>query len=164
MTSPWIGNWYERIKQRARGRGFATVTAFADTQPTASLLELADELGKDDVAAAQLEKVLLHEAEEAGTIERCARSLLVRMIHEELPEGWHKEWNDDTRFRRAGVFSRWVVDMGSRYEPIGDHICDVLEAAPIPEGWLPGGPDDPILVDIFQKHWHEPERAEPPGG
>jgi hypothetical protein len=167
MTSAWIGNWYERIKRRVRERGFATATEFADTQPTASLLDLADQLGKDDVAAAQLEKVLLHEAEEMGAMELCARSLLARRIHEELPEGWPTEWNRDATMRRASACGAWAAALGNRYEASYYRITDALKAAAldttvIPPGWLPFGPDDPILVEIFRKHWREPEQEEPP--
>jgi hypothetical protein len=164
MTSAWIGNWYERIKQRVRERGFATATEFADTQPTASLLDLADQLGKDDVAAAQLEKVLLHEAGEADAMEQCAKSLLVRRFHEKLPEGWQQEWDDSplgSNFRRAGVYGSWCAALPDRYEQIGDAIWDAICAASIPEGWLPASPDDPVLVEIFQKHWRRPEPEKP---
>src|SRR5690606_28744637 len=118
MRTAWHGDWYERVKQRVKQRGIDTATAFADTQPTTSLLDLADELGKDDVAASQLEKVLIDEAEETGTIERCARSLLVRELHEELPEGWHTEWDDSpmgSAFRRAHACSSWITPLPDRY-------------------------------------------------
>jgi hypothetical protein len=158
ITRAWRGDWYERLKERVRARGFETVTAYADAQPTVSLLALAKQLTQErDIAALQIELVLLDEADSAGMVERCARDLLVRNLHEELPEGWHTQWNDDTQYRRAGVFSSWYATLGSRYEPAVDSIFAAFVAAPIPEGWLPDGPDDPILVEIFQKHWREPE-------
>jgi hypothetical protein len=165
-TSAWIGNWYERIKGRARERGFATVTEFAATQPTASLLVLADQLSKgNDVAAAQLEKVLLHEAEEADAMEHCAKNLLVRRLHEKLPEGWPAEWNRDATIRRASAYGAWAAALGERYQPSYRAIGDTLKAAAvdttlIPSGWLPEGPDDPILVAIFQQHWREHEQED----
>jgi hypothetical protein len=160
----WRGHWYERIIERIYERGFETAAQFADSQPMASLVTLARQLGKNkDVAGAQLEKVLLHEAEVAGTMERCARSLLVRKIHEELPEGWHTDWDEDSRYRRAGAFSSWFAGLGSSSEPAVDRIYGALEGAPLPEGWLPAGPDDPILVEIFQKYWDEPKQEDSPG-
>ncbi len=36
--------------ERARQRGYKSLTAFAEARPTASLAELAEELGRDDVA------------------------------------------------------------------------------------------------------------------
>src|SRR5690606_12793156 len=111
MRRAWHGDWYERVKQRVKERGFDTATAFADSQPRASLLDLADELGKDDVAASQLEKVLIDEAEESGTIERCARSLLVRRLHAKLAEGWHAEWDDPSWSRAASAYGAWAGAM-----------------------------------------------------
>ena len=159
MTKAWHGDWVERVMQRVRDRGFETATAFADEYPTTSLLALADELGKVDVAATQLERVLLHEAEEAGMTERCARGLLVRSLHEELPEGWHSDWDDVSssgpRFRRAGAYSEWCGALPDRYERSYRGVWDALVALPIPEGWLPADRDDAFILEAF-KHWETP--------
>ena len=159
MTKAWQGDWHERIMQRVHNRGFETVTAFTDTSPTTSLMTLADDLGKDDVAAVQVQRMLVFEAEETGTIERCARSLLVRRLHEELPEGWHAEWDDVSssgpRFRRAGAYGSWCAAFPDCYERSYRGVWDALVALPIPEGWLPANRDDPILLEAF-KHWAMP--------
>ena len=155
MMKAWQGDWYERIIQRVRDRGFETVTAFGDAWPTTSLMSMADELGKDDVAAAQLERMLVLEAEETGNIRQCARSLLLRRLHEELPEGWHAQWDDDSLFRRASAFSGWTSGLGERYKPGVYHVWDALIALPIPEGWLPADRDDAFILEAF-KHWETP--------
>jgi len=120
------------------------------------LLVLADELGKDDVAASQLEKILIDEAEDSGTIARCAKSLLVRELHEELPEGWRTEWDEATWFQVSKAYGAWAAALGERYEQSYRRVWDVfIDTMPIPAGWLPAGPDDPILVEAF-KHWNAP--------
>ncbi|CAM4456747.1 Conserved uncharacterized protein [Corallococcus exiguus] len=50
----WQGNWRVRLYERVRERGYDSLTAFAEARPTASLVELADELGEDDIAGAQV--------------------------------------------------------------------------------------------------------------
>ena len=168
-TRAWRGDWYERLKERVRSYGFATVTEFADTQPTASLLTLTGQLAEErDIAALQIQKLLIDEAEATGTMERCAKSLLVRNLREELPGGWPAEWNHDVTMRRASAYGEWAAALGERYQPSYRAIGDTLKAAAldttlIPPGWLPAGPDDPILVEIFRQHWHEPEQEDSPG-
>ena len=163
ITRAWRGDWYERLKERVRSYGFETVTELADTQPTASLVTLTGQLADDrDIAALQIEKLLIDEAEAMGTMERCARSLLARRIHEELPEGWHREWDDDANFRRAHAYGSWCAHIPSRYDQSLDRIGEVIKTASWPEGWLPAGPDDPILVEFFRQYWREPEQEASP--
>jgi hypothetical protein len=163
ITRAWRGDWYERLKERVKSHGFTTATAFTDAEPTASLLTLAKQLARErDVAALQLQLLLLDEADATGTVERCARDFLVREFHETLPEGWHTEWDDDAAFRRSGVYSSWCTALPDRYEQCCDRIWEDIRAATLPEGWLPAGPDDPILVEIFRKHWREPEQTDAP--
>lgn len=59
----WKGNIRARLYERVRERGYDSLTAFAEARPTASLVELAEELGKDDVAGVQVFGVLVDEAE-----------------------------------------------------------------------------------------------------
>ena len=74
----WRGDWQARLYALIQERGFSSVTAYADSQPGATLLELADVLGSGNVAAVQIEWRLVAEAAASGTMERCARSLLAR--------------------------------------------------------------------------------------
>lgn len=168
MTSPagqgdaWQGNWEERLYARIRDRGFTSVTEFIESRPGATLVELADELGPKDVAAVQLRWRLVAEAAASGSMERCARSLLARALREELPEGWQREWHDvpgdptTPLFRKAGALSSVVVALPDAYEDAVDRIGLALDAADIPEGWLPVNADDPLLAEIFRRHWREP--------
>jgi hypothetical protein len=50
----WEGNSKARLYERVRERGYDSLTAFAEARPTASLVALAEELGKDDIAAVQV--------------------------------------------------------------------------------------------------------------
>jgi hypothetical protein len=118
---------------------------------------LADQLGKDDIAGYHLQELLISEAEDKGAVERCARSLLVRSIHENVSECWHLEWDDSplgSGFRRAGAYSSWCVALPERYQESYRAVWNSLVKLPIPEGWLPQGIDDPFIIEAF-KNWKE---------
>lgn len=143
----WRGDWITKIYGRVQQFGFESVTAFAETMPTATLLELAAELG-EDVAAIQLEGILYSEAEKAGTFDWFARGLLVRCIHHWMPAGWGT--GDDVEMQRADVFAEWsVVVRRLLGEARSEAIWDAIEGSNIPAGWLPSGPDDPIIEAAF---------------
>jgi hypothetical protein len=92
----------------------------------------------------------------------CARSLLARAIREYLPEGWQSVWVDipgqlGTPYsRKVHALVDMTVALPDRYDAVADRICDAIEAAHIPIGWVPASADDPILLDIFARHWTEP--------
>jgi hypothetical protein len=158
MTKAWLGDWYGRVKKCAQEHGFADATAFAEAHPTTSMLELAKQLAPD-IAASQLEKVLIDEADGRSALERCARGLLVRRLREWLPEGWHAEWDDrplGSHSRRSGAFAMWSGPLGERCDEITWQVWNALIALPIPAGWLPDGPDDPYILKAFA-HWQDPD-------
>ena len=83
----WRGDWRQRLLDIIARRGFTTLTSFADAQPGLSLTELADEIGAGDVAPIQIQWILVEEAQQNDTRQRCARDLLVRYLRE-VREGW----------------------------------------------------------------------------
>jgi hypothetical protein len=147
MPVAWEGNWAERIGERVRAKGFASLLEFSEARPTATFLELADELGEEDVAAVQIEWVLKDEALERNSFARFARASLVRTIYEQLPQGWGIGKKAD--FRRAGVYADWRGTLGPEYNDATDRVFDALETANPPRGWLPAGADDPIIDKAF---------------
>lgn len=82
----WQGPWSVRLYERLRERGYDSLTAFAEAHPTASLVALAEELGKDDLAAVQVFSVLLAEAERRKQLTRLMRGQLLRQAPQ--GEGW----------------------------------------------------------------------------
>jgi hypothetical protein len=168
----WQGDWEARLTERLRARGFESAADYVATAPTASLIVLGHALGSDPTAplytgdgfaATQLERRLIDDAKRTGTLERCMRDLLVRQLHEHLPEGWHLEWGPDIPgdtttavWRRAIVFSQWGSEISLRYpeyEPAVDAVWDAMKASAIADGWLPSSADDPLLVDVFRRSW-----------
>lgn len=177
LGQAWLGDWRVRVLDRLRARGFPTVTAFSESRPIASAAELADELSVDDaasidradVAAEQLLRIWREEARGAGpeAIERFARRTLVGELRRDLPEGWRADWthkDPETTAavsRAAQALGRWVCYLSDDDKPAADSVLDAMVAAgrdgTIPPGWLPSGPDDPILVDMFRRHWPDAE-------
>ena len=167
----WLGDWHARIAERLRVRGFGSVTEFCESRPCVSLLELATELRIDDgidrsdVAAEQLLRIWRGEAQDGGpgAVERFARRTLVGELRRDLPDGWRADWtlaDSETKAaasRLALTTGRWVAYLDDKYEGAGNRVLDAMLAAgrdgTIPEGWIPANADDPVLVEIFRKHW-----------
>jgi hypothetical protein len=152
----WEGQWKERVHARLLERDFSSLTIFADARPTATLQELAEELGpQGDVAPVQIEWLLRIEAEDAGRIHRFARSALVRQIHEFFPQGWNRAArpapgpSSPEEWCRSRVYSTWSTEIGEEHDAVADRVFDALEKL-APHGWLPAGPDDPIIAHAFR--------------
>ncbi|WP_224241469.1 NUDIX hydrolase [Hyalangium gracile] len=146
--SAWQGNWVVRLYERVRERGYSSVTAFADARPTASLVELAEELG-DDVAGVQVFKGLVEEAERNRQLTRLVRGQLVRELSESLPNGWPAMMDDANRFKVAKALGAWSAYTPETHEERVRLAGDALLATPPPPGWRPLGPDDELLRTLL---------------
>ena len=139
----------ERIQERVRAKGFASLLDFTETRPRATFLDLANDLGVEDVAAVQIEWLLKDEALNRNCFERFARATLVREMYDELPQGWGVGEKAD--FRRAGVYAGWCDTLGQEYDDATDRVWDALKRLGPPVGWLPADADDPLVVKAFQE-------------
>jgi hypothetical protein len=129
-------------------RDFRSVTAFADSRPTDTLKQLSEELASENDVAGQLESLLRYEAQETGRVHRFARSALARQVHEHFPQGWMR--GDRADWYRASVYSDWRGCVGEEYNAPTDRVWDSLKKI-ARVGWLPSGPDDPIIVQAFRE-------------
>ena len=157
FAKTWSGDWHGRILERVQQHGFETVTQYADQHPGVSLIALADELGSDDVAAAQIRSILVVEAVRTRTVPRALRDLFVRELRRSLPQGWKYPLADASRSEVAGALADWQTDL-----EVEDHLdCfddesmfaagqDFLNAE-LPAGWLPEGPDDPVIIAFVDR-------------
>ncbi|NNC15291.1 NUDIX hydrolase [Corallococcus exiguus] len=142
----WRGNWTVRLYERVRERGYSSLTAFADARPTASLVELAEDLGKDGVAGVQLLSGLLAEAERRDQVTRFVRDVLVRILSQNLPQGWPAVMDDASRFAVGKSLGSWSAYIPDTYQERADQVMATLRSAPPPPGWRPLGPDDELLT------------------
>ncbi|OJH37503.1 NUDIX hydrolase [Cystobacter ferrugineus] len=145
----WGGNWKARLYERVRERGYDSLTAFAETHPTTSLLELAEKLGKDDIAAVQVFSGLVAEAERSRRLPRLVRGQLVRELAETLPNGWPAVMDDANRFKVAVAISRWGTYTPETHQKRVEQAKAALRATPPPPGWRPLGPDDELLRTLL---------------
>jgi hypothetical protein len=145
----WRGNWVVRLYERVRERGYDSVTAFAEARPTASLVELAQGLGEDDVAGVQVFEALVGEAERGHHVTRLVRGQLVRELWRCLPNGWPAELVGLDRFKVAKALASWSTYTPETHEERVEQVSDVLLASPPPAGWRPLGPDDELLRTLL---------------
>jgi hypothetical protein len=145
----WEGNWKVRLYERVRERGYDSLTAFAEARPIASLLALAEELGRDDIAAVQVFSGLVAEAEQSRQVTRLVRGQLVRELAEALPNGWPAVLDDANRFGVVVALARWSTYTPETHEQRVDQVSDALLATPPPPGWRPLGPDDELLRTLL---------------
>jgi hypothetical protein len=145
----WQGNWKTRMDDRVRERGYASLTAFAEARPTASLVALAEELGEDDISAVQLFGGLVAEAERSHQLTRLVRGQFVRELYECLPDGWPAVMDDANRFKVAKAFGFWFGFTPETHKERVEQVMAALRAAPPPPGWRPLGPDDELLRTLL---------------
>jgi len=145
----WEGNVKARLYERVREHGYDSLTAFANARPTASLVALAEELGKDDVAGVQVLSGLLAEAEQRKQVTRFVRDVLVRMLSQSLPDGWPAVLDDANRFKVAKALGAWSAYTPETHEKRVEHARAALRATPPPPGWRPLGPDDELLLSLL---------------
>ena len=145
----WEGNWKARLYERVRERGYPSLTAFAEARPTVSLVELAEELGEDDVNAVQVLSGLLAEAEQRNRVTRFERDVLVRQLSQSLPDGWPAELDDANRFAVAKALAGWIAYTPEAHQERARQVMAALLATPPPPGWRPLGPDDELLRTLL---------------
>jgi hypothetical protein len=157
-------NWRDLLRDELESRGFRSATAYADTQPHKPVCELTTELGAD-IAPTCLEQMLIEEAEASGTMERCARDLLARDLRLVFSDGWAIDGPDDFYFKseRASIFLGLSMVLPKAYRLAVARVRDAMDRATVPRGWLPEGPNDPVLLELFIGHWNpnSPSSAAP---
>jgi hypothetical protein len=145
----WQGNVKVRLYERVRERGYDSLTAFAEARPAVPLYFLAEELGKDDVAAVQVLSGLLAEAEQRKQVTRFVRDVLVRELSESLPNGWPAVLDDASRGEVAMALGTWTAYTPETHKERVRQARAALRATPPPPGWRPLGPDDELLLTLL---------------
>jgi hypothetical protein len=146
---PFQGNWVARLYKRVRERGYDSLTAFAEARPTASLVELAEELGKYDIAGVQVFQGLVAEAERSHKVTRLVRGQFVRELYESLPNGWPTVLDDANRFKIAKALGSWTAFTPETHKERVKQARAALRATPPPPDWRPLGPDDELLLALL---------------
>lgn len=150
----WLPNWNNRVFQAVRELGFPSLAAFLAKVPSLPYDQVAKRLGH--FAPIQIIDAQFQEARELNCVRAAAMDSICRELAEELPEGWGI--GEEADWRSIHALSSWtseIIVTGEceelRYQLRA--ISTALRALPPPIGWLPGGPDDPIIVAIFDSTW-----------
>ncbi|NNB84806.1 NUDIX hydrolase [Corallococcus exiguus] len=145
----WGGNWPARLYGRVHELGYDSLTAFAEARPTASLVALAEELGRDDFAGVQVFKGLVEEAARTHRVTRLVRSQFVRELSEGLPNGWPSVLDDENRIEVAMVLGSWFGFTPETHLARVESVMGALRANPPAPGWRPLDPDDELLRTLL---------------
>jgi hypothetical protein len=151
--SAWEGSWRNRLRDRLRSFGCATVSELLEQHPGVPYLEIARRLG-EDVAPVQLEWTQMEEARRSNAIRQAAMDSLARDIRGHLSDGWKASSSDDSQTVLAIVW--WMIrleqaDSGTR--PKAEAVWEALKGSCPPVGWKPTGCTDKILLGAFDKAW-----------
>jgi hypothetical protein len=133
--------------ERVHGRGFQTVAQYLGERPGVSLIVLAAELGPGDIEAGQLRAILIEDAIRTHTLPHALRDLIDRELRRALPQGWPSRRDKATRVALCEVIASWQYDVKKHLDGwTRIQAAQALMDAELPAGWLPQGPDDPVLI------------------
>lgn len=104
--------------------------------------------------------ILVEEAIRTRTVPRVLRDLFVRELRQSLPQGWTCPLDDASRSEVAGALADWEAELQ-------DHLVAALVfkagqellSAELPAGWLPTGPDDPVIIAFVNRCLGDAARA-----
>ena len=152
--STWSPDWGDRIDYAIRTLGFASLTDFLASMPTRPYSEVARLLGQ--IAPIQIVAVQFQEAKSAGRVRAAAKDSLCRNLLEQLPDGWGVGKNAEWQAVRA--LSSWSSDIQvtGKCEELEQKLLGIAKALhdmPPPQGWIPNGPEDPVIESIFNLRW-----------
>ena len=138
--------------------GYASATEYVSMFPRDSLMELARRLRMPRHRSWLLHWRLLDEAERAGAMQYCARSLFVRWMYNRSAIPALSDRNDIVA--RGGFLSPFDIAMGAvlrslpaQYRSACYRVALGYGASNIPFDWIPRTADDAILVELFATYW-----------
>lgn len=151
----WSADWTSKTLKRVREKGAENLLDFLSSRPAVPYLMLAKELGPD-IAAIQLVRLQFAETGERYSIRSAVMDAAARLCHEHLKRGWGKGVHVD--FNTAGVYADIVSYLKMRenadaFVAKWNVVWQAIKDMHPPEGWLPSGPADSVLVAAFEKGW-----------
>jgi hypothetical protein len=150
---PSGGYWHRDpqgfLDRRLRERGLS-VQQFLAARPGQSWNHLVHYFD-EPLAPTQLMAYVQQAAAKGQWLDWYTRDGLARALAEHLPDGWRLQGEMDSQ--TAEALADWLTIMsilGPACAERAHQVADRLKRAELPLGWLPDGPDDPLLVAAFQ--------------
>ena len=152
------------MEKRLLELGFDTLGSFLDQRRGVGVVRLAEEMGSAFVGV-DLARAILEQAHRKGpaALRAAARDLLARHLREILVAGWGRPRPDELAGIDADTINysavgTWQVQVAATNRTLRAATQAVAEALDkvAPEGWLPAGADDPVLVSAFDRGWPAP--------
>ena len=148
------------VEQYAVSAGYRSAEEYAASHPTAGIAVLARRLKIPRHQQWMLHLHLLAEAERAGTVERYARSLFVRWIHNTSTISRWTAHNEIVPMVGFGSpFEQAIVgllmSLPEQYRSACHRVAigyDSCYASRIRTEWMPKNANDPTLIEIFS-YW-----------
>lgn len=140
------------IDRPLRARGYSSFIEFVHAYPGVSYEHLADILGEQDIAAAQVAAIHVSEAARLGDPVASAewRDSLFRYVSQAFKR---RGWGEGPHWRTSiiGAISIWAAVWESLL-PSSDVVAIVkkLDSLQPPQGWRPTSSDDELLVALFR--------------
>jgi hypothetical protein len=138
------------LLEKMAAMGYPRFMDYARARPSSTFDQLAKELEASTgirVVPIEVKRLVLDEATSDAELTATAADALVRIIREIIPEGWSA--GEAGAFPKSHTFGVWNAFFPPRYDDLLWRIFRRLKAAPIPDGWLPTGPDDPYIRAAF---------------
>jgi hypothetical protein len=138
------------LDRRLRERGLS-FREFLAARPGRWWEQLVREFD-EPLAPVQLEAYAQEAAAKGHWLDWYARDALARALRRWLPDGW-RFGGGEMDYPTGRALANWSATMGALGEACHDRarqVVDRLKQASLPMGWLPAGPDDPLLVAAFQ--------------
>jgi hypothetical protein len=154
-TTPWQGDWRQRLESKLKSLGFEGLEDFLLAYQGVGYVKLAERLEDANVAAMQLCREHIRRGSENSNLRSVAKDSLVRFLNEYARRGW--KVGRHFPHRSASAFAAWSTSLASHstssIEFDVKRVFDELEALPIPNGWLPTDSSDRFIVEAFNRGW-----------
>jgi hypothetical protein len=152
LARMWSPGWKERFKAAIGARSYSTVEEFLNHHPCRPYDEIVELFGKE-FAAVQIIACQFDEARRNRTTLNAIGDVLSRHIVDQFPSGWATGENAD--YRRASALASWgsdcqVTGQVERFDDLFDCFVERFKPA---IGWLPHGPDDPVIMAPLNECW-----------
>ncbi len=184
----WSADWQGRLRNRVHALGCESIGEYLGKYPGEPYVAVAKRLGDNvaamQLSQMQIQEIRDERQFRWVAMDSLAREISANLPNgwqrssppPRIEEGqtlWkhlaafgsrtltEEETHQRIEFQLSGVYAYWVVLL-QKYDPQVDAranaVWDALKSLCPPTGWLPKGPDDPLIVHAFDLGWPAPAK------